>query len=1015
MQTPQLIFSITTISKISDQVAVSSFTKHQLHHNILSRHVFSTSPCVHHTVVNMSFHGHVCGCYYLVRAEHQYAYRPRVYLPQVDVSSHTTILSTTSRTTIRQTFVNPSDSRGIREIRYTFPLFDGVSVVGFKCEVKDRVIVGEVKEREEARKEYIAAKERGETAGLLEQLPEASDVFTTTVGNVPPGASIIVEITYLGELKHDAEVDGARFTIPTVIAPRYSSYPGQLSSSPASLLNEGKFSATVDIMLQDGAFIKEVRSPSHPIAVQNGIISTASEADPSMNKASVTLGMGTSQLERDFVVQIVSKDFAKPSAVLETHPKYPNHKALMATLVPKFQLELHRPEIVFICDRSGSMGGGRIEALKKALQTFLKSLPVGVVFNICSFGSSHDFLWDKSQPYNEKTLDKAVKYVQKMDADYGGTEMLRPVMATLDRRHKDRDLEVFLVTDGEIWDQQTLFDNLNSRIGTMKEPARIFTLGIGDQVSSSLIEGVARAGKGFSQTVGENEKMDSKVIRMLKGALLPHINDYKLELTFADSAEPVNASTPVLVEVPTGEKAEKAKKPGLVKRTIALFDDSSNPDAPIAYSKEAIDKINLPVPRILQAPSEIPPLYPFMRRTVYLLLPEVKGELKAVTLSGTCDQGPLRLEIPVDILKTPGETIHQLAAKGAVQELEEGRGWIYTAVVASDKAKPQLLCNEFPSIVPELAKREAVRLGVKFQVGGKNCSFVAVEKKKQPEADSKKEDKDVVMEDQDYDFLDDDIDGLTLNDDPSDDVELSVSRRSAHAGSHVSKKKSKSSGTSFGRPMVMQSMPSASPVSKPRMAVAMPRMSAPMISSAFGAAPGAAYASGAPPPSLAPRKALASRAARMSPAPPAPSGRGDRARLASVSYSLSMDHTTDGMQKETEDEEDEEGGIAEKKVSSEDVLDRLVDMQSFVGSWAWSDALFKLIGVNSTAQALQDELTKGIQKDVLTTALVIAFLEAKMADEKDTWELIVDKARSWVKTQTTEADSLFATAKKIVV
>jgi hypothetical protein len=44
---------------------------------------------------------------------------------------------------------------------------------------------------------------------------------------------------------------------------------------------------------------------------------------------------------------------------------------------------------------------------------------------------------------------------------------------------------------------------------------RVFPLGIGGGVSSSLIEGVARAGNGFAQMVANNEKMDSKVVRMV--------------------------------------------------------------------------------------------------------------------------------------------------------------------------------------------------------------------------------------------------------------------------------------------------------------------------------------------------------------------------------------------------------------------------------------------------------------------------------------------------------------------
>jgi len=209
----------------------------------------------------------------------------------------------------------------------------------------------------------------------------------------------------------------------------------------------------------------------------------------------------------------------------------------MATLVPRFALPSENPEIVFVCDRSGSMQGARIALARQALQIFLKSLPVGAMFNICSFGSSYSFLWPRSAAYSQQTLDEAVAHVQAFDANYGGTEMLEPLKATLQQRYKDIPLEVMMLTDGAISNQDALFSYLNEQVQDTKAPIRVYSLGVGSGVSHALVEGIARAGNGFSQTVGEGEKMDSKVVRMLKGALTPHVHDYSLEVKYAGSSE----------------------------------------------------------------------------------------------------------------------------------------------------------------------------------------------------------------------------------------------------------------------------------------------------------------------------------------------------------------------------------------------------------------------------------------------------------------------------------------------
>ncbi|EMD70119.1 hypothetical protein COCSADRAFT_132672 [Bipolaris sorokiniana ND90Pr] len=684
---------------------------------------------------------HVCGLHYVVRSDEWNL--KKHFLPQVKLEAKATILATTSKTILTQTFANPSTEKAIKECRYTFPLYDGVSVIGFTCHVGGRKIVGEVKEREKARAVFQDAVSKGETAGLFEQLPEASDVFTTTVGNIPPGAKVIIAITYLGELKHDMEVDGIRFTIPNIICPRYGDYPGTLCRSSATDAMGTSISITVDADMADGSFIQKIQSPTHPIAVTMGKTSAAAaNDDPAMTKASAALALDTAGLDKDFVLQVIAKHTGVPKAILETHPRIPNHRAVMATLVPKFALPPARPEIVFVCDRSGSMQLTRIELAKQALKVFLKSLPIGVKFNICSFGSSYSFLWEKSASYNQQTLDEAMNHVSSFAANYGGTEMLQPLRATIERRYKDMDLDIMLLTDGEDWGQDRVFSYLNESIQATKAPIRVFTLGVGNGVSHALIEGIAKAGNGFSQSVSENEPMNTKVVRMLKGALSPHINDYTLEVKYNNDeisahldVEP-DDDFEIIEKVPDSLKVkldlkEDKPEPKPTKTPISLFDPHADPDAeePIVLDETGESRYahlpTLPIPKILQAPQTIPSLFPFHRTSIYLLLGSSapQGTPTSLTLRGTSLQGPLELEIPIQALAHPGETIHQLAAKKAISELEQGRGWL---AEATDETG-DLVKKKCEGRYEDMVEREAVRLGVQFQVGGKWCSFVATE------------------------------------------------------------------------------------------------------------------------------------------------------------------------------------------------------------------------------------------------------------------------------------------------
>ncbi len=627
-------------------------------------------------ILKLTMHSPLCGLSFVSKGNLD-GYSKAVYLPLIDIKAHSTVLSTTTRTLLSQTFVNSSGDV-IPQARYTFPLHDGACVVGFTCRIGNRVIQGSVKEREKARADFHEAVKRGQTVGLLERLPSTADVFTTTVGNLPPRVNVAIGITYLQELKHDMEAGETRLTFPTAIAPRYGKYPFELLSSPESTDAQasGGFEIIVDIQMAGDSFIRGISSPSHPIAVSMGTLSSSPNEDPSLHKAAVTLSLGKTELESDFVLQVRTEQAGKPRALLERHPTIADSQALMITMVPNFTLPSSRPEIVFLIDRSGSMHD-KIATVISAMQVFLKSLPVGLKFNICSFGTRHSFLWPRSKSYSQTTLKEATAYVQQFSADHGGTNILDPVQATVENRYADMELEVMLLTDGEIWDQSQLFAYLNKRVVDDKAPIRVFTLGIGDTVSHSLIEGVARAGNGFSQAVITGERLDNKIVRMLKGALTPHVTDYGLEVRYEQDSclgeeyeiiDKVSDSLSVSLRLDSTPTAPEQSD----QEPISLYDPSADvgmPEAGVGPEAKRDDNdgqarfAHLPqitVPKIIQSPAVVPSLFSFIRQTVYLLMcgESARKHPKAVVLRGTSSHGPLELEIPVQVSALDARQAH---------------------------------------------------------------------------------------------------------------------------------------------------------------------------------------------------------------------------------------------------------------------------------------------------------------------------------------------------------------------
>lgn len=857
------------------------------------------------------------GCWYLLPSHPE-----KQYLPLVDLKSHTTILAITSRTKLTQIFHNPQTKDKLDEVAYSFPLYDGVSVVSFKCIVAGRTIIGVVKEKQQARTDYQAAVDRGKTAGLLEQVSEASDAFTTKIGNIPANEQVTVEIEYLGELKHDAETDGARFTIPTMIAPRYGSTPASPNSSAIS----NGISISVDVAVDDGSIIRGIQSPSHPITVTIGRISSVVD-DKSFDThhASATLALGSTVLGKDFVIVVLARGQDTPRALLETHPTIPNQRALMATLVPKFNLPSIHPEIVFVVDRSGSMGG-RIPTLIAALKVFLKSLPVSVKFNICSFGSHHEFIFDKSKIYNQSNLQKALSHVESFGADFGGTEMYSAIEATLKNRLPGMPLEMLVLTDGQIWNQENLFTYIYTF--SFENPVRVFSLGIGSGASSSLVEGIARAGNGFAQFVDDNEKMDRRLVRMLKGALSPRIKDYKIDVKYAKPSDEMEDDFEIIESVESDISklvVDVPEVPSLAEKTISLFNSfvRETPTNPQAGRYDHLPRIAPPL--ILQAPHNIPPLYAFNRTTVYLLLRSgaCQKTPSSVVLRATSEHGPLELEIPVQDVGV-GQTIHQLAAKKAVHEIEQGRGWL-----SAKNFKEKLVGTQYESRMDEITEREAVQLGVEFQVGGKFCSFVALE------------------------------DG--------------VEQESVYA--HESKDAQEETGPSIPR-------------------VYAKRTSFGFSSVKYKRGKGPSEASGS-------RRQLASMAPRQA------------APIPGLLFRSSLQDQSNAKTKQKVDCCSEATiGLVVANLSDEDKVRALIDLNNFDGSWKMSPNLDQIMGANY--DAVKDLKRAGWSEVALATAMVIAFLEVKLAKEEDIWEMVVEKAKNWLAANVSDAEEGTDVFKKLL-
>ncbi|CAG8480689.1 14274_t:CDS:2 [Acaulospora colombiana] len=257
-----------------------------------------------------------------------------------------------------------------------------------------------------------------------------------------------------------------------------------------------------------------------------------------------------------------------------------------------------------------------------------------------------------SQPYSQSSQSAAVNLAQHMLANMSGTEIYRCLEWVFANTRSDMPTAIFLLTDGSVWNVDEIAELVRKNMKLHKDNLRVFTLGIGDSVSHNLVESVARAGKGYSQYVTNNERMDKKVIGMLKNAVKPPIKDYKITWSDAD-----------LMEV---EIIPEKEKP-----VISFFSDNDIPPPP-PLPDDFVERLQL-----RQAPHEIPQIYQGVRFLVYCMFAKGVEPSRTITLTATSQDGPMRLEIPVDPVTLQGSKIHTLAARKLIQDLEDGKSFLH--------------------------------------------------------------------------------------------------------------------------------------------------------------------------------------------------------------------------------------------------------------------------------------------------------------------------------------------------
>jgi len=474
-------------------------------------------------------------------------------LKALDVKAH--ILGLVTSVTVTQTFVNTHKEP--LEAVYIFPLPPRAAVAGFSMHVGGRLVAGKLFERKQARERYEEAKRKGQRAALAEE--DRPNVFTLSVGNLMPGdeAEICFELAGLLTL----EGEEAEWRFPLVVAPRY--IPGApLGARPAGLGT----SPDTDEVPDASRLNPPILLPGYPNPVRLGIQVDWDPAGlPLRDVRSSLHAVRESQVEGTIRIQLaqaerVDRDFVlrgrlggaeiQTTAVLvpdeEGQAAGPGTGTLMVTVLPPAEDPAVRRgrDVVFLLDRSGSMGGWKMVAARRAISRMVDTLGPQDRFAVIAFNDDMASPGGKAGPLalaSDRNRFMALEFLAGTEAG-GGTEAapaIQCALSLLEATGPERDAIVFLVTDGQVGNEGGLLRLVGKGAGVR----RFQIIGVDEAVNDGLLKRLADTTRGWFLAAESEDRLDAVLLEAGRKFGAPVATDIRFHAQGLDWTEDSLASS----------------------------------------------------------------------------------------------------------------------------------------------------------------------------------------------------------------------------------------------------------------------------------------------------------------------------------------------------------------------------------------------------------------------------------------------------------------------------------------
>ncbi len=394
-----------------------------------------------------------------------------------------------------------------------FPLPDNAVVTELFYWFNGEWYEGAIKEREEAKQEYNEKIRQYLDPALLEYL--GNNLYRLSIAPIFGASDVRVKITYVELLPYEfGTIDYTFLLNATEISPK----PLERVSVSGTIVTENN--------------IKSVDTPGMDSSTALNI------TKESENKYNLIFGDENFVPTQDLTVQFETIREQVQVNVLTYTPTEDDsigddsYYATWITPPDEISDDEDIPKkIVFTADVSSSMEGTRIIQLKESLMAFLDNLQQDDQFNIITFGTTVQLFKSNLVYATPDKINEAQAFVTNIGA-LGLTNIDEAMQVSLNQSFSNEfsNMLVFL-TDGYPTWGETFIPNILANVAEYNtQDVRIFSFGVGEDVSEQLLVQMAVENGGYAEFITEDDDIYTTISNHFQRISKPVLTDLDIKI-----------------------------------------------------------------------------------------------------------------------------------------------------------------------------------------------------------------------------------------------------------------------------------------------------------------------------------------------------------------------------------------------------------------------------------------------------------------------------------------------------